>query len=414
LILPVNPASFFFKILGGFSSPRRIVSCQAEPSLERSSIMRFSSWSTKWHRIAPRGRRQISRRRRLASPPVAAAESLERRVLLSAFTAATAADLVSAINAANKAGGSNTITLTAPTTSPYALTAANNTTHGATGTPVISGATSSIPADNLTIVGNGDTIERSTASGTPAFRLFDVASGGSLTLQNMTLQNGFAYGAGTAAQGGAIRNAGTLTLDQVSVDSNEALGVFIPSSVLGKNKKQVSLPGSSGDAAGGGVWSSGSLTIEDQCVIQNNTAIGAATGSGYGGGICVAGGTANVSSATVGALPVGGFPGNTALGGYNATNGTYAAFGPGAGYGGGVYVGSGTATLTNDFIRFNSAGSYINGAFVGFNDLGYGGGIYIATGATVDLDAYTLYSTTGNTGQYPAATSDIYGSYTLL
>ncbi len=35
------------------------------------------------------------------------------------------------------AGGSNTINLTAPTTSPYVLTAVNNTTSGANGLPVI-------------------------------------------------------------------------------------------------------------------------------------------------------------------------------------------------------------------------------------------------------------------------------------
>ena len=74
-----------------------------------------------------------------------------------ATRAATVSDLIADINAANTAGGANTITLTAPTTSPYVLTAVNNTTDGATGLPVIAAN------DNLTIVGNGDTIERSTA-----------------------------------------------------------------------------------------------------------------------------------------------------------------------------------------------------------------------------------------------------------
>jgi hypothetical protein len=53
----------------------------------------------------------------------------------------------------------------------FTLTAVDNTTDGATGLPVIAAN------DTLTIVGNGDTIQRSTASGIPAFRLFDVASG---------------------------------------------------------------------------------------------------------------------------------------------------------------------------------------------------------------------------------------------
>ena len=101
-------------------------------------------------------------------------EQLEERALPSAYTANVAADLINDINAANAAGGANTITLAAPTTAPYVLTAVNNTTtasvnYGNTGLPVIAAN------DNLTILGNGDTIERSTATGTPYFRLLKVA-----------------------------------------------------------------------------------------------------------------------------------------------------------------------------------------------------------------------------------------------
>jgi hypothetical protein len=84
-------------------------------------------------------------------------ESLEDRTLLSKFTAGTVAALVSDINAANQAGGSNTITLTAPT---FTLSAVDNTTDGPTGLPVIAAG------DNLTIVGNGALLMRSTTSGT--------------------------------------------------------------------------------------------------------------------------------------------------------------------------------------------------------------------------------------------------------
>jgi len=62
------------------------------------------------------------------------------------------------------------------------------------------------PAVDLTIIGNGDTIERSTAA--PALRLFDVADGASLTLDQLTLQNGWAF----EENGGAIVNRGTLTV----------------------------------------------------------------------------------------------------------------------------------------------------------------------------------------------------------
>lgn len=326
--------------------------------------------------------------------------------MLSAYTAATAADLIADIYAANTRGGTNTITLTAPTTSPYVLTAVNNTTDGATGTPEISGGTRKLAADNLTIVGNGDTVERGTGT---AFRLFDVATGGSLTLENLTLANGLAYGPGSAAQGGAVRNQGTLLLSQVTVGEpglgNEALGLVYQS-------KHGEI--SSGDAAGGGLWSSGALTVENQSVIQFNTVIGEGTGSGYGGGIAIAGGAADIDSSTIGSFSVaeGMYAGNSSLGGYDPNTGSYAPSGPGAGYGGGIYVGGGTLTLTNDVIDGNSAGSYIDMLFEGFDNRGYGGGIYIASGATVYLDSYTQIG--GNTGLPPSATTDIYGQVTLL
>jgi hypothetical protein len=142
-----------------------------------------------------------TRRRPIRRSPQASRlrlEQLEDRTVPSNFNAATVSDLIADINAANIQGGANTITLVAPTTSPFVLTAVDNTTDGATGLPVIAAN------DSLTIIGNGDMIDRSTAAGTPAFRLFDVASGAALTLENLTLQGGQAYGSGVSAWGGAI------------------------------------------------------------------------------------------------------------------------------------------------------------------------------------------------------------------
>src|SRR6516164_3201192 len=178
---------------------------------------RFIMFRTSWFPWRCLGRRNArprhlscSRAGRRRSPLIL--EPLEDRTALSNFNALTVSDLIADINAANLAGGTNTIVLTAPTTSPYVLTAVDNTTDGPTGLPVISGGGMKVAADNLTIIGNGDTIERSTASGTPAFRLFDVAKGGSLALENLTLQNGLAFGSGISAEGGAIYNQGTLVV----------------------------------------------------------------------------------------------------------------------------------------------------------------------------------------------------------
>src|SRR5262249_27992042 len=141
------------------------------------------------------------------------------------------------------------------TTSPYVLSAINNYTYGQSALPVIKNG------DNLTIVtGNGST--------DPGFgdvidaagygRLFAVASGASLTLQNVTLQHGREVGlSGVFADGGAIYNQGTLVLSSVMVQGNTAAG--LPGYVL-LHKHPL---GAGQDAAGGGIWSNGSLIVEN-------------------------------------------------------------------------------------------------------------------------------------------------------
>jgi hypothetical protein len=214
-------------------------------------------------------------------------EQLEDRTVPSNFTAASVSDLIADINAANLAGGSNTIALAAKTS--FSLTAVNNSTLGLTGLPVIAAN------DNLTIVGNGDTIERSTAKGTPAFRLFAVASGAALTLQNLTVQGGLEN---TGWGGGGIFTQGSLTLTGVNVLNNAAYG-----------------PSSGGDGIGGGIYVSGGTANLSNCTLSNNIAqgVGFATSmsgdagyDGLGGGLYVSGGTVSLSNCTV--------SNNTALG----------------------------------------------------------------------------------------------------
>src|SRR5262249_30230112 len=136
-------------------------------------------------------------------------EALEDRTMPSSYTAGSVAELIADINAANAAGGANTISLNAGTT--FSLTVVDNTTYGPTGLPVIANG------DNLTIIGNGDTIARSTASGTPDFRAFAVAGGATLTLTNLSVSSGGQISlAGGPAQGGAIYNLGTLTLSNAT------------------------------------------------------------------------------------------------------------------------------------------------------------------------------------------------------
>src|SRR5262245_5229420 len=97
--------------------------------------------------------------------PTSGLETLEGRTLFASYNASTVADLITAINAANASTGADTITLSAGKT--FSLTAVDHNTNGATGLPAIVAG-----GGPLTILGNGDTIERSAAAGTPGFRLF--------------------------------------------------------------------------------------------------------------------------------------------------------------------------------------------------------------------------------------------------
>jgi hypothetical protein len=360
-------------------------------------------------------------------------EALEDRTLPSTFYAATASDLIKDINTANQQGGTNTIVLTAPTTSPYVMTKVDNTTDGPTALPKIASG------DNLTILtsngttnpGYGDILD----AGNPPNsitgrngRLFDVAQGASLTLENVTLQNGLVFtpvGTGIAEKGGAIYNQGTLILNNVMVQNNAAIGWPL--------EKQ--------SAAGGAIWSNGSLTVENGSVFQGNSATGSQSyatttdlGNAYGGAIYIAGGTANITDTFFGEFNQ--IKGNLAQGANAYGGAIYIAGGTvtlssdtvgkpetfgansntaqapsgnplGRGYGGGLYVAGGSVTLTNDTIESNKAGGYFsNGVYL----YGYGGGIFIASSAEVALDTFTLDNT-----QYNVASwfPNIDGTYTL-
>jgi hypothetical protein len=340
----------------------------------------LASWKSGRSRVRPHPR-PAHRRTRLVL------EHLENRTLPSNYSAASVSALIADINTANNAGGSNTITLTAPTTSPYVLTAVDNATDGPTGLPVISGG---MKTDNLTVIGNGDTIERSTAPGTPAFRLFAVAAG-SLTMQNLTLQGGVALGSYVSAEGGGIYNQGTLTLSGVIVQDNSAEGTGVNTG-----------PGE--NAAGGGIYSSGYLTL-DSTTVQHNLALGGNGGPGFleraggdggnafGGGVDVARGTAILTNATLSS--------NTAWGGQGGNNPDGDGGNGGNGLGGGLMDGywssdtvtGGGVSVVNSTLSFNAAqggqaGNQTHASVYIYGGHGFGGG------AEVDAGGLTLSSDT--------------------
>jgi hypothetical protein len=299
------------------------------------------------------------------------------------YTAANVNELIAAIGAANATPEADTISLSAGAT--YTLTAVDNTAGGPNGLPGI------VTDEYLTVLGNGATIEWSTAAGTPAFRLFAVDSGGALTLNDVTLQGGL-----TGMQGGAISSARTLTLDRVTATNNVAQGTPGGPSPWGV------LPG--GSVRGGAIYASGHLTMTN-CTVTNNHAVGGqgyvndknghvlSTGEGgsaFGGGLYVDSGAVSIFDTAITA--------NTARGG---EGGKKALFG-GEAFGGGVFVGRGaSASLLGVTITGNSAQGGNPKAKPGAAGQGVGGGIYIMTDLA-GMDAFTIAHLTGNY----ASTSD--------
>jgi hypothetical protein len=307
-------------------------------------------------------------------------EQLETRTLPSTYVAFTAPDLIADINAANLNGGANTIVLAGH--SNFTLTAVNNTADGPTGLPVIA------DQDRLTIIGSNNTIERSTAAGTPDFRLFDVAVGGSLTLLNLTLQNGVASGPGdnpfTSSQGGAIVNQGTLALSGVTLEGNAArfgagpaYGGALANGPQGYGTATLVrclVSGNSADGGGGGIANGGTLLL-DQSTVSGNSA-----GSGGGGGIVNAG-TLTVKRSTV------------------SDNSTDFGFG-----GGGILNYFGTVTVSESTLSGNSASAFggaisafggtvtVTGSTLSGNNAPFGGGAIDNNFGTVNVGTSTFFA----------------------
>ena len=73
----------------------------------------------------------------------------------------------------------------------------------------------------LVIHGNGATLQRSTAGGTPAFRIFQIGTGADVTIDRLTIMNGNQNVSG--GEGGGIdNNHATLTITNSTLSGNSA------------------------------------------------------------------------------------------------------------------------------------------------------------------------------------------------
>jgi hypothetical protein len=221
-----------------------------------------------------------------------------------------------------------------------------------------------------------------------------------LTLQNLTLQGGDAFGSGVSAEGGGIDNQGTLVLNGVTIQNNVAQGSSGFSWPHGSN---------GASAAGGGIYSTGILTLEGGTVIQGNKALGGSGwpegyripvgngGNGSGGGLYIGGGTVTLESSTVvqGNQVVGG-AGGQGLGAHPSYSTKDSGGNGGNGCGGGLYVAGGTVTLESGTlvqsnVAVGASGGFALGGHGGNGGNGFGGGLYVA-GGTVTLTSTTLSS----------------------
>lgn len=221
-------------------------------------------------------------------------------------------------------------------------------TWGATGLPTVTSA--------ITIQGNGATIRR--ASG--VFRIARVDTGGTLTLDRVTIRDGRVGNAGSAnGYGAGLLNLGTLSLTNRTVVRNNA----------------IRLNGSAWWGSGGGIYSSGTLTVTGSTISHNLVDVTSGSCSRAVGGGLFSGDVATITDSVITA--------NRASG---ATTGTCTP----AGWGGGIAT-EGDATIARTAI-FDNEASVPTGA-------GLGGGLHVL-GPTLTIDRSSI---TGNTASGSAA-----------
>ncbi|MBZ0101376.1 MAG: hypothetical protein K8I65_04335 [Thermoanaerobaculia bacterium] len=224
---------------------------------------------------------------------------------------------------------------------------------------------------SVTIRGNGSRIERDPAlpcPGVPDLRLFEVADGGILTLEDVELRGGCSGGAG----GAVLASGGTVILRKTKITGHRAGGDGGGVAVVDGNlyvHDSVAENNTSGGAGGGFsvTGGPGALRIERSTVVGNSAS---------------AGGGLEVSSNRIGAVSQSTFVGNSA-----------------GGAGGGVRLDHAGARLDLDHATFtgNSSGAHVAagrlrlhgtviGESSGGSDCSLSGGEVLAMCANLDTD----------------------------
>jgi CSLREA domain-containing protein len=206
---------------------------------------------------------------------------------------------------------------------------------------VLPGLSTNINIDNDDPGAKPVTVRRSTAGGTPNFRIFTVNSGKTITLSGLTISNG------KTANGGGIFNSGTLTVSNSTLSGNSA-------------------PGDEGGGGGGIFNNVGTLTVSNSTFSGNS--------GSSGGGIYNSGGTVIISNSTFSSNTSNGGGGGVrnvgSTGTATITNSTFS--GNSAGSGGGINTSSsGTVNIGNTILKKGASGPNIVNSFGTVNSQGY-------------------------------------------
>ncbi len=324
-------------------------------------------------------RRRLAARKRQAIRP--ALESLEDRLTPSSpQTAGTYADLVYAV-ATDTAANTN-----------YVIQITNSFTFNSGGQVSISklGAGSTLTIEgqngiNYTLTGSGN-------------RLFEIAKGQMVTLENLTLTGGNVTATNGPALGGAVYNSGNLSMKSIAVGGNQAIG------------------GSGQSAAGGAVYNKGNLTMTS-VVVGGNQAVGSNGQNAAGGGIYSSSGSLTLFHDVIGrafqkSLSEKVNKNTNTVTTKHSTNtvgaSNKAASGAGgSAMGGGLYIAGGTVKVSNCTIAGNQASGSL---------LAQGGGLYVAGVAQLNLNNDVIgRETSRNTTLHPtgATTSSQVTAYTI-
>ncbi|MBX2847641.1 MAG: hypothetical protein KTR16_04925 [Acidiferrobacterales bacterium] len=241
--------------------------------------------------------------------------SLARTIEVTAQIGEPGCDLVEAINAANRdfagggcpAGDGDDLILLnfSVQISEFIVSTVNNTNeeilapdNGANGLPRIT--------TNIRILARGMelvTIKRSDAVGTPDFRLFTIENTGSLTIENISLQNGKTSrpATGTSRGGAVFSTGGEFTALDSEFRNNSslaggALAVQTSQSIILRNSlfvdniaPNISVDGTTFLGTGGAIYASPSIMEIYDSTFSGNQA------DGRGGAIDITGGGSNVS-----------------------------------------------------------------------------------------------------------------------